>query len=81
MPDAEAGRQALYLLEVALPLEFPKVAQVGGRFPKRTALREKEGGKEGRKIGEWEKERGRERGMEKEGTNRSHLFSFLGSSS
>lgn len=46
LQDAEAGRQAQYLLEVALPLELEKEAGVGGRVPKGTALGGREEGRE-----------------------------------
>lgn len=83
MQGAEAGRQAQYLLEVALPLEIRRVAREerGGREKgegtgKRIALggRGKEGGKRG-------KEGRRKERREKEGINRNLPFSFLGSSS
>lgn len=83
MPGAEAGRQAQYLLEVAFPLEIRRVAgeeggdrEKGEGTGKRIALEGK--GKRGGKRG---KQEGREERREKEGTNRSHPFSFLGSSS
>lgn len=84
LQGAEAGRQAQYLLEVALPVEIQRVAEEEG------GSREKGEGAEKRinslgKEGVEEKEKGERRRegerREKEGTNRSHPLSFLRSSS